>query len=142
MFDAMPVEVGQVQAGNVPRPHGNRADAGPTLPQVPSAPEAGMPTLDVAGWFGFLAPPKTPASVVTPIQDAIAKALTRSELIAQLEAQGVVPVGGRPRWGAYLSRSACAGAPSSPSTASRRSERAPSPPSGGLGWGPRAQRAK
>ena len=105
MFDAMPVEVGQVQAGNV---LGFMVTGRPrvaTLAQVPSAPEAGIPTLDVAGWFGFLAPPKTPAAVVAPIHDAMAKALTRSELIAQLEAQGVVPVGGTPQeWGAYLER--------------------------------------
>jgi tripartite-type tricarboxylate transporter receptor subunit TctC len=64
-----------------------------------------MPALDVAGWFGFLAPPKTPAAVVAPIHDAMAKALTRRELIAQLEAQGVAPVGGTPQeWGAYLER--------------------------------------
>jgi tripartite-type tricarboxylate transporter receptor subunit TctC len=64
-----------------------------------------MPALDVAGWFGFLAPPKTPASVVAPIHDAMAKALMRGDLIAQLEAQGVAPVGGTPQeWGAYLER--------------------------------------
>jgi tripartite-type tricarboxylate transporter receptor subunit TctC len=35
----------------------------------------------------------------------MAKALTRRDLIAQLEAQGVVPVGGTPQeWGAYLER--------------------------------------
>lgn len=105
MFDAMPVEVGQVQAGNVLGFMVTGRTRVATLAQVPSAPEAGIPTLDVAGWFGFLAPPKTPAAVVAPIHDAMAKALTRSELIAQLEAQGVVPVGGTPQeWGAYLER--------------------------------------
>ena len=105
MFDAMPVEVGQVQAGNVLGFMVTGPTRVTTLAQVPSAPEAGIPTLDVAGWFGFLAPPKTPAAVVAPIHDAMAKALTRSELIAQLEAQGVVPVGGTPQeWGAYLER--------------------------------------
>jgi tripartite-type tricarboxylate transporter receptor subunit TctC len=105
MFDAMPVEVGQVQAGNVLGFMVTGPRRVTTLAQVPSAPEAGIPTLDVAGWFGFLAPPKTPAAVVAPIHDAMAKALTRGELIAQLEAQGVVPVGGTPQeWGAYLER--------------------------------------
>jgi tripartite-type tricarboxylate transporter receptor subunit TctC len=105
MFDAMPVEVGQVQAGNVLGFMVTGPKRVSTLPQVPSAPEAGMPQLDVAGWFGFLAPPKTPAAVVMPIHDAMAKALTRSELIAQLEAQGVAPVGGTPQdWGVYLER--------------------------------------
>jgi tripartite-type tricarboxylate transporter receptor subunit TctC len=103
MFDAMPVEVGQVQAGNVL----GFMVTGPTrvasLPRVPSAPEAGVPDLDVAGWFGFLAPPKTPAAIVMPIHDAMARALTRPDLLAQLESQGVAPVGGTPQaWGAYL----------------------------------------
>jgi tripartite-type tricarboxylate transporter receptor subunit TctC len=105
MFDAMPVEVGQVQARNVLGFMVTGPTRVTTLPQVPSAPEAGMPQLDVAGWFGFLAPPKTPTTVVMPIHDAMAKALTRSELLAQLEAQGVAPVGGMPQdWGAYLER--------------------------------------
>jgi tripartite-type tricarboxylate transporter receptor subunit TctC len=105
MFDAMPVEVGQVQAGNVLGFMVTGPRRVTTLPQVPSAPEAGMPALDVAGWFGFLAPPKTPASIIAPIHDAMAKALTRSELIAQLEGQGVAPVGGTPQeWSAYLER--------------------------------------
>jgi tripartite-type tricarboxylate transporter receptor subunit TctC len=35
----------------------------------------------------------------------MATALTRSELIAQLEVQGVAPVGGTPQdWSAYLER--------------------------------------
>ncbi len=105
MFDAMPVEVGQVQARNVLGFMVTGPTRVATLPQVPSAPEAGMPPLDVAGWFGFLAPPKAPAAVVMPIHDAMAKALTRRELIAQLEAQGVAPVGGTPQdWAAYLER--------------------------------------
>jgi tripartite-type tricarboxylate transporter receptor subunit TctC len=105
MFDAMPVEVGQVQAGNVLGFMVTGPTRISTSPQVPSAPEAGMPALDVAGWFGFLAPPKTPAAVVLPIHDAMATALTRSELIAQLEAPGVAPVGGTPQdWSAYLER--------------------------------------
>ena len=62
-----------------------------------------MAPLDVAGWFGFLAPPKTPAAVIAPIHDALAKALLRADLLAQLEAQGVVPVGGTSQaWGGHL----------------------------------------
>ena len=103
MFDAMPVEVGQVQAGNVLGFMVTGPKRVATLPQVPSAPEAGMAALDVAGWFGFLAPPKTPAAVVAPIHDALAKALARADMLAQFEAQGVVPVGGTAQaWGEHL----------------------------------------
>ncbi len=103
MFDAMPVEVGQVQAGNVLAFMVTGPKRVTTLPQVPSAPEAGMAALDVAGWFGFLAPPKTPAAVIAPIHDALAKALARADILAQLEAQGVVPVGGTAQaWGEHL----------------------------------------
>jgi tripartite-type tricarboxylate transporter receptor subunit TctC len=103
MFDAMPVEVGQVQAGNVIGFMVTGPTRVSTLPQVPSAPEAGVPDLDVAGWFGFLAPPKTPAAIVAPIHEAIARSLVRADVAAQLQSQGVAPVGGTPQaWAAYL----------------------------------------
>ena len=69
MFDAMPVEVGQVQAGNVLGFMVTGPTRVTTLPQVPWRRKP-APGLDVAGWFGFLAPPKTPAAVIMPIHDA------------------------------------------------------------------------
>ncbi len=103
MFDAMPVEVGQVQAGNVI----GFLVTGPrrvtSLPQVPTAAEAGIAELDVAGWFGFLAPSRTPAPAILRLRDSMAKALGRDDMVAQLGQQGVEPVAGSPQaWGNHL----------------------------------------
>lgn len=105
MFDAMPVEVGQVRAGNVTALMVTWPHRVASLPQVPTAAEAGVADLDVAGWFGFLAPPHTPAPAIRRLRDAVANALRRDDLVAELAQQGVEPVGGTPRdWGDYLRR--------------------------------------
>jgi tripartite-type tricarboxylate transporter receptor subunit TctC len=96
MFDAMPVEVGQVQAGNVVGFLVTGPHRVASLPDVPTAAEAGVPALDVAGWFGFLAPAHTPAPAVLRLRDAMAKALGRNDTRAQLGQQGVEPVAGSP----------------------------------------------
>ncbi len=94
MFDAMPVEVGQVQAGNVTGLLVTGRRRAESLPDVPTAAEAGIADLDVAGWFGFLAPPRTPAPPIRRLRDAVAKALQRDDIVAQLDQQGVQAVGG------------------------------------------------
>jgi tripartite-type tricarboxylate transporter receptor subunit TctC len=45
----------------------------PSLPNVPTAAEAGLPKLDASSWFGVFAPAKTPNAVVDRVQAEIAK---------------------------------------------------------------------
>jgi tripartite-type tricarboxylate transporter receptor subunit TctC len=45
----------------------------PSLPNVPTAAEAGLPKLDATSWFGVFAPAKTPNAVVDRLQAEIAK---------------------------------------------------------------------
>lgn len=45
----------------------------PSLPNVPTAAEAGLPKLDATSWFGVFAPAKTPQPVVDKIAAEIAK---------------------------------------------------------------------
>ena len=61
------------------------------LPNVPTVAEAGYPQLQVHGWFGLLAPAKTPAAVVQAIQRDVAKALANPDTVRNLEAQGCTP---------------------------------------------------
>lgn len=44
-----------------------------SLPQVPTAAEAGLPRLDASSWFGVFAPAKTPQAVVDKLSAEIAK---------------------------------------------------------------------
>jgi tripartite-type tricarboxylate transporter receptor subunit TctC len=52
----------------------------PTLPNVPTAKEAGFPDLSITGFFGLVAPPKTPPDVVATLNVAMKKALASPEL--------------------------------------------------------------
>ncbi len=45
----------------------------PSLPDVPTATEAGLPKLDASSWFGVFAPAKTPKAVVDKLSTEIAK---------------------------------------------------------------------
>jgi tripartite-type tricarboxylate transporter receptor subunit TctC len=45
----------------------------PSLPNVPTAAEAGLPKLDATSWFAVFAPAKTPQAVVDKLSAEIAK---------------------------------------------------------------------
>jgi tripartite-type tricarboxylate transporter receptor subunit TctC len=103
MFDAMPVMAAQVKAGTVRPLIVTSAKRSSTLPDVPTATEAGVPDFQVDGWFGLLAPPNTPPDVVKRLRDEVAKAVTAPDMVAQFATQGVVPVASEPnQWRDYL----------------------------------------
>jgi tripartite-type tricarboxylate transporter receptor subunit TctC len=68
----------------------------PTLPQVPTMTEAGMPKYKAIGWFGLLAPAGTPAAIVAKLSDAVAEAVKSPEVITGLRVQGIEPASSRP----------------------------------------------
>src|SRR5690242_1681246 len=69
----------------------------PTLPDVPTAAEAGLPGYDVDFWYGLLGPAGMPASLVERIQRDVAAVLTTPETKESLLAQGCVAVAGPPQ---------------------------------------------
>lgn len=52
----------------------------PALPNVPTAAEAGFPDLAITGFFGLMAPPKTPPEVIAALNAAMKKALASDDL--------------------------------------------------------------
>jgi tripartite-type tricarboxylate transporter receptor subunit TctC len=69
----------------------------PTLPDVPTAAEAGLPVYDVDFWYGLLGPAGMPAALVDRIQRDVAAVLTTPETKESLLAQGCVAVAGPPQ---------------------------------------------
>jgi tripartite-type tricarboxylate transporter receptor subunit TctC len=57
----------------------------PSLPNVPTAKEAGLPDLSITGFFGLMAPPKTPAEVVAALNATMKKALESPDLRKSFE---------------------------------------------------------
>jgi len=102
MFDAMPVMVTQAKAGKVTPLAVTGTKRSSALPEVPTILEAGV-SYEIAGWFGILAPADTPAPIVKRLRDEVAKAVAAPDVIAQLDGQGMAPVGSQPdEWRAYL----------------------------------------
>lgn len=69
----------------------------PTLPNVPTAEEAGVKGYEYSVWYGLLAPPKTPAPVVLKIRDQVAASLSDPDVLKRLAADGATPVGSTPQ---------------------------------------------
>ena len=61
---------GKIRAYAVTSPHRLAS-----LPDVPTATEAGIPALDISIWYGLWAPRGTPKDIVTKLNDAVTRAL-------------------------------------------------------------------
>jgi tripartite-type tricarboxylate transporter receptor subunit TctC len=63
----------------------------PYVPDVPTFAEQGFPELTTEEWFGFLAPAKTPASVLAAANAAITAALKEKTVTDSLAIVGLIP---------------------------------------------------
>jgi tripartite-type tricarboxylate transporter receptor subunit TctC len=52
----------------------------PALPQLPHAPEAGFPELDVLGWYGIIAPSATPGAILAKLNTDVVDALNAPDV--------------------------------------------------------------
>ena len=68
----------------------------PTLPEVPTSAEAGLPGYEVDFWYGLLGPAGMSAALVDKIQRDLAAVMTSPEAKESLLAQGCIAVAGRP----------------------------------------------
>ncbi len=65
-------------------------------PGVPTVAESGFPGYDVSGWYGILAPAKTPADIITRLNTEIVTILRSPAAIERLAADGSEAVGSTP----------------------------------------------
>lgn len=63
----------------------------PTLPDVPTIAEAGVPGYEAVGWFGLVAPAGTPKDIVTMLNREINRILELAEVKARLLELGAEP---------------------------------------------------
>lgn len=105
------VKAGQLKALAVTSP-----DRDPSLPNVATANESGVPNFEVMNWQGLFAPANTPKPVVQAIAKAVAEALKKPEVRARMASIGFVARGDGPevaaeqvrtnvlRWGEVLQK--------------------------------------
>jgi len=75
------------------------------IPDVPTIAESGLPGFEVIGWWGMLAPSKTPRPVVNLLNREVRAALDNAEVKRSLVDQGMDPAGGTPEQFGALIRS-------------------------------------
>jgi tripartite-type tricarboxylate transporter receptor subunit TctC len=96
MFDAIPLEVAQVKAGNVSGIAVTSATRSSALPEVPTMVESGFKDFVVANYFGLITTPNTPPAIVQKLHDEVAKAVALPDVIALFKTQGMEPVANQP----------------------------------------------
>jgi tripartite-type tricarboxylate transporter receptor subunit TctC len=75
MFDNLPSALPQVKGGKLRAIAVTSAKRSPTVPDVPTIAESGLPGYDVQSWFALNAPAKTPTAVVAKLNAEVNKIL-------------------------------------------------------------------
>ncbi len=81
---------GQVQAGQLKILAVGAAKRWPTLPDVPTVAESGVPGYNVVGWYGWLYPAGTPQAIVDKTNAALKEVLGRADIRDQLAKVGAI----------------------------------------------------
>jgi tripartite-type tricarboxylate transporter receptor subunit TctC len=76
----------------------------PSMPDLPTIAESGLPGYEASSWYGVLAPAGTPREIVVKLNAELVKALAQPEVRASLLAEGAEPIGGTPeQFAAHIS---------------------------------------
>lgn len=75
----------------------------PTLPEVPTVAEMGVPGFEVVNWYGLVAPARTPKQIISKINKEVVRALQMPDVIDVLAQNGMVPLPSTPeQFGTFL----------------------------------------
>ncbi|HEV8551835.1 MAG TPA: tripartite tricarboxylate transporter substrate binding protein [Casimicrobiaceae bacterium] len=91
MFSTMPAAMGSIKGALVKAIAVSSKTRMPTLPDVPTVIEAGVPGYEPEYWYGVFVPAATPKDVVAKLADAVAKSVQSPDVAANLERQGASP---------------------------------------------------
>ncbi|MCR0981177.1 Bug family tripartite tricarboxylate transporter substrate binding protein [Roseomonas populi] len=96
VFDTLPGVISQIRAGSVRPLLVASSTRLPALPDVPSAPESGLPGFAAATWNALLAPAGTPPEAVRALNEAAVAALRAPGMTEQLAEMSAEVVGSSP----------------------------------------------
>jgi tripartite-type tricarboxylate transporter receptor subunit TctC len=95
-FNTIPAFLPHVRAGRLKALMITASSRSPLLPEVPTAPEAGLPGVIGTGWHAVVAPAGTPRDIVAKLNQTLAATVAAPDMRNALVAQGAQPVGGSP----------------------------------------------
>lgn len=92
LFDSVPTMAPMIKAGLVRALGTTGKTRSPTLPDVPTIAEAGVPEFNATLWVGFMAPAGTPQPIVDKLSHEIAAILARPDIKDAWEKTGATPI--------------------------------------------------
>lgn len=102
-FDAIPPTLPHIKSGRVRALALGGTQRFPTLPEVPTLAEAGLPNYNFQSWFGILAPAHTPDAIVRTLNRELVRIIGLAETKKTFIELGIEPLGTAPEeYGRYL----------------------------------------
>jgi tripartite-type tricarboxylate transporter receptor subunit TctC len=105
LFSIALAAIPQVKAGRIRALAITSARRSALAPELPTVAESGFPGFEVVGWFGWLAPARTPAEIIVRLNREIVRILKLPEMQERLLALGADPVASTPEAFAAFIRS-------------------------------------
>jgi tripartite-type tricarboxylate transporter receptor subunit TctC len=103
LYSSIPSVVNQVKTGQLNALAVGSAKRVPSLPNIPTIAESGVPGYEAYSWVGMLAPAKTPKEIVNRLNAEIVDILKQKDVAEKLNQQGALPVGDTPeQFAAYI----------------------------------------
>ena len=96
MFENLPTAIAQIRAGKVRALGMTSKERSPSMPEVVTVAEAGVPGFVATAWFTIAAPAKVPADIIRKLNTDLNAFLKAPEMQARWVELGSVPLGGSP----------------------------------------------
>jgi len=93
-FSSVPSAAPHLQSGGVRALAVSTSKRVGSMPDIPTVAESGVPGYELTGWYGILAPAKTPPEVIDRLNQAFNAALADDTVKKQLAMEGSTPMGG------------------------------------------------
>ncbi len=94
MFDTPPAAMGFVKSGQLRFLAASTSHRAPTLPDIPTVSESGLPGFDVQGWLGVLAPAGLNPALQQRLNRDFRKVLQESSITQRLTTLAMAPLAG------------------------------------------------
>jgi tripartite-type tricarboxylate transporter receptor subunit TctC len=94
MLSSIPTALGLIKSGELRAIAVSALARSPVLSDVPTVAEQGYPGFNAGTWYGLLVPAGTPAAIVKRLNEAGNAALRLPEIVARVQAEGGVVLGG------------------------------------------------
>jgi tripartite-type tricarboxylate transporter receptor subunit TctC len=103
LLAAPPAVVNHVKSGRLRAVAVSTATRSPSLPDVPTIAESGLPGFDASAWYCMVAPAGTPRPIIDKVRTALMRAMEATEVRQRMLTDGAVPESSTPEeLGAFI----------------------------------------